>query len=370
MDVFQEQGIQAVPVRVAAVDVQALMRGESGNAKLPDLIKTENNTTMSFSGLSKRQRGAINLGSPEPKPENKVSNLTQDSPEVVAAKAALAADKKKEAMGKIIGSNLDAYTTRIDSPEKVIAMAPEAKDIGPTQAFKARTISPGMNAVAISSNNPLLRYTRDAVKQVIQKTELLTRQYVTGPDGFGAKMKKLSQEELNEVVGALQLMDRKQRDISPEMLVREGYNAKQISLIQHVRKMDDAKYEIQKQVYGELGMDVPTKRQGHFAGNFSGDYVTKVFDKEGNIIGVIGTNTLWSNKRIQKQVREKFPEATFDKAPTRRALGGSGAKLSRVDGYQEILGQLAKDDPRFAKIQEVIDAAIKERGDSYGRTYL
>jgi len=85
MDVFQEQGIQAVPVRVAAVDVQALMRGESGNAKLPDLIKTENNTTMSFSGLSKRQRGAINFGTPEPKPGNKTSTLTQDSPEVVAA---------------------------------------------------------------------------------------------------------------------------------------------------------------------------------------------------------------------------------------------------------------------------------------------
>lgn len=534
MDVFQEQGVEAVPVRVSGVDIKALMEGRDAKAVLPDSIKTQNNTSTSFSGMSKRQRGAvdfsfgdkrtreliaeenrdakkmmemansarqyadykylsedagkffndnkflfeklaklrefspwipdqqlshdaslsfsrlesafdhfkkaldnpeevgrevqnvrfllnemdhldiqqkyleavseyrsglnmrskheratakqideaignvsnirnspgngqrgaIDLGVPNKTPGSKIAELTPDSPEVVAAKNVLTADRKREVMSKTSG--LEGYRTNVDTPEKVLALAPEAKDLGPTQTFKAKTISPGMNAVAISSNNPLLKFTRDSVGKTIRETEALTRQYVTGPEGFGAKMKKLSMEEKNEVVAALQHADRKQMELSPESLKESGYSDAQISFIQHIQKMDAAKLEIWNKVRSDLGLPLVKDRMGHFAGNFDGDYKTVVLDKDKNAVGVIGTNTLWSNKMIQKKVLAKNPDVSF--ADTKRKpLGGSGARANMFAGFQDMIGVLAKDDPRFAHIQEIVDAAIKERGDSlYG----
>jgi len=366
MDVFQEQGLQAVPVRIAAVDVQAIMDGRTADTVVPDTIRTQNNTITSFSGMSRRQRGAVDVGSPEPK-KGKLSALTPDSPEVVAAKDQLAKETKQGKLAAILKDPLlDAYTTRIDTPEKVVALAPSAKDLGPTQAFKARTMSPGMNSVAISSNNPLLRFVRDMISKVIRETDQLTREYVTGPNGFGNKLKKLSQEEKNDVVAALRTADRKQKSLTSDMLKEAGFNEKQIDLIQHIQKMDEKKLEIWNKARADVGLEPVKNRQGHFAANFSGDYRTLVLDKDKNIVGFIGTTTKLGNEAIKKQVSKKDPSLTF--APTKRmSLGGSSKKMAMFEGLQDIVSVLAKNDPRFADIQAVVDAAIKDRGDSlYG----
>jgi hypothetical protein len=313
------------------------------------------------------QRGAIILGTPEPRKGNKVSKLTKDSPEVVAAKKIVDADKRKHVVSKILNSpTLDPYKVDIDTPEKVIALAPDAKDLGPVQTAKAVTISPGINSVAISSNNPFVKYVRDSVSKTIRETEALTREYITGPNGFGNKLKQLSQSEKNAVVGALQWADRHQQSLSPETLKQNGFNEKQIDFIQHIQKMDEAKLEIWNKVRSELGLPLVKDREGHFAGNFSGDYRTLVYDKDRNIVGVINTNTKWGNMLVKRKVAAKHKGLTFAETK-RQSLGGSGPKASVFTGFADIMNIIAKDDPRFQKIQEVIDAAIKDRGDSlYG----
>lgn len=313
------------------------------------------------------QRGAIILGTPEPRKGNKVSKLTKDSPEVVAAKKIVDADKRKHVVSKILNSpTLDPYKVDIDTPEKVIALAPDAKDLGPVQTAKAVTVSPGINSVAISSNNPFVKYVRDSVSKTIRETEALTREYITGPNGFGNKLKQLSQSEKNAVVGVLQWADRHQQSLSPETLKQNGFNEKQIDFIQHIQKMDEAKLEIWNKVRSELGLPLVKDREGHFAGNFSGDYRTLVYDKDKNIVGVINTNTKWGNMLVKRKVAAKHKGLTFAETK-RQSLGGSGPKASVFTGFADIMNIIAKDDPRFQKIQEVIDAAIKDRGDSlYG----
>jgi hypothetical protein len=314
--------------------------------------------------IPRSQRGAIDLGSPEPKGD--VAKLTPESPEVVEAKKQFDADRRREMVAKIVGGTLESYKADVDSPEKVIALASSAKDLGKVQAAKAKTISPGINSVAISSNNPLVKFARDSVSRTIRQTEKFTRQYVTGPDGFGAKLKKLDQSEQNAVVGALQYADRKQQTLTPEALKENGFNQNQIDFIQHVQKMDEVKLQVWNKVREQLGLPLVKERAGHFAGNFDGDYRTLVFDKDKNIVGVITTNTAYGNAKIRSQVKAKDKNLTF--AETKRgSLGGSGPKASIFTGFNDILNIISKDDPRFAKIQEVIDAAIKDRGDSlYG----
>jgi len=316
--------------------------------------------------VPRSQRGAIDLGTPEPK-DDTIAKLSKDSPAVVEAQKQIRADEKKNAMAKIIGNPiLDAYTARIDTPEKVVALAPSAKDITPIQEKKARTVSPGMNSVAISSNNPLLRYTRDAISKITRQADQLTREYITGANGFGAKLKKLSQEEKNQVVHTLQYLDKHQLDAPRDSLKKTGLNDRQIDLIEHIQMMDAKKLEIWNDVRMDVGLEPVKNRAGHFAGNFSGDYRTLVLDSKGHPIGFIGTTTKLGNELVKKQVLKQHPDAKF--ADTKRVkLGGSAAKAAMFEGLQDIISVLAKNDPRFAEIQAVVDAAIKDRGDSlYG----
>jgi hypothetical protein len=315
--------------------------------------------------VPRAQLGAVDLGSPEP--TGKVKQLTKDSPEVKQAKEEIEKQQRQARVSAILNDpRLDSYTTRIDSPEKVIASAANAPDISTVQALKARSVSPGMNSVAISSNNPLLRFTRDRIAEVVKETEQLTREWVTGKDGLGEKLKALGQEEKNEVVAALQHADKKQQDLSVDSLQKAGFNERQIAVIEHIQKMDALKLDIWNKARTEVGLPTVTRRAGHFAGNFSGDYRTLVLDKNKSVVGYIGTKTLLGNKHIQAEVLKKFPDASF--APTKRSsLGGSGTKATMFEGLQDLVSVLAKDDPRFAEIQAVVDAAIKDRGDSlYG----
>jgi hypothetical protein len=319
------------------------------------------------------QRGAIDIGNAtEPKPGNEVSSLTKDSPEVVAAAAKQAADRRRNAAAKIVG--LEGYDADINTPADVIAALQDGKvkDIPFTQAVGANQLglTPGVNTLAIKTNNPLLKYVRKQYQNVVLDVGNLVRKHITGPDGFAKVLQGLSQQERNEFVQAWRIGDETKTFLTPEQLRAAGYNEKVIAAVQKGYEIDKIKLDIWNEERAKVGMPPVESRPGHMPGIFKGDYKQIVFGKNPDgsrkVVSIIAVDHRWQLKAARDKILEEFPDATFTDYD-RKALGGNGQKSDIFNGVNDLLQVLARESPEFAKIQELYQAGIKEQADAmYG----
>ncbi len=309
-------------------------------------------------GMSGRQRGGL-LISPR-------GQKTITKEQIQTATNQITTEQKQQLVASITGDkNLtERYRNDIDTPEKVLAVAPQVKDIGPLTAAKARTISGGgVNSLIASTNNPLLKLLRYNSTQIFRQAENLSREYVTGKNGFGIKLRKLSSKEREQVVETMFWQDKHQRRLSTDELRTAGLNDKQINFIQHVQEMNDVKYKLFNETRKSLGLPEVTYREGYSMGTFRGDYRTMVYDKNGHVIGFVGTHTLVGHKLALSKVKKDYPDAKFSEI-RRKSLDGSGTHSSNFfTGVQDILTTLSKNDPRFAKIKDIANAVNAEEAD-------
>lgn len=300
------------------------------------------------------QRGAIDLSNGT---EPKGHPLTTMAPDPTLRKQFLAS--------KIVG--LKGYGG-VKTPEQALALAKGAKDIGRFQRVRAQSVSPGINAVAINSNNPLVMFARDTTRRVFQETEQLARQYITGDRGLKTNLQKMSQQEKNEVIAALQKGDENLTEISPEVLRKNGFNENQIEFIQKVYEMERVKLDVWNKARAAVGMTPVTARPGHWPGVFRGDYKQIVFGKNPDgskkVIGVIAVDSVYQMKKAQKKISELYGKDVSYSEIDRRKLGGNGQKSDAFSGMADVVELLSKNNPEFAKIQEIVGSAIKEKADA------
>lgn len=319
--------------------------------------------------VPKNQRGAIDLGNAtEPKPGNPITELNADSPAVKAAAVALQQDKQRMAAAKLTG--VEGYFSDVDTPEKVVASilsAPvAAKDITKFQRVRGETVSPGINSLVINTNNPFLKFVREKTRSVFLEAEALTREYITGKGGIKEEIGAMSQAEKNEVVAALQLGDKNRKFITREQMEKAGFNETQISFVEKLYAMDKAKLDIWNKARAEVGMEPVTQRPGHFPGIFKGDYKQLVYskNKDGSrkLVGVVAVDTKWQLEKARESISKQYPDATFSSVD-RRKLGGNGNKSDMFSGMADMMEVLARNNPEFAKIQEMVGEAVKQRAD-------
>lgn len=338
---------------------------ELGNDILPsktqtvegrEMWKRFNDKGFAEQGVIRRrsERGVIDFNA-LPEAIKKLATLTKDSPEVQTA-------LKRSAINKVLGS-LEGYKADITTPEEVIARAPQAKDLTATQKFN--TIwRPGLRVNTINSGNPLLKFANHVVHKAWLEAENMARVHLTDDKtGIGPKWRKLSNQEKVEVHELLKAGDRHQRRYTREELLSSNFSPKQVEFIEKFYAVDDVKYQTWNDKRMSNGMDPVKYREGHFPGNFKGDYRSLVFDEKDNIIGYIGTDTLWGHKRAIKAVEQKFPGAKISRM-NRKSLGGWGNKSDLFTGMSDLIDVLAKDDPRIAEIKDAVQRAIVERSDA------
>lgn len=313
------------------------------------------------------QRGAIDLGNAtEPKPGDAITSLNENSPAVRAAAQALQQDKSRAAAARLAG--IEGYKSDIDTPEKVVAAitSGQDRDITKFQRVRGETVSPGINSLVINTNNPFLKFVRDKTRSVFLESEELTRQYVTGEDGIKVELEKMSQAEKNEALAALQLGDKNIKYITREQMETAGFNETQIRFVEKVYEMDKAKLELWNKSRAEVGLPPVVERPGHFPGVFKGDYKQLVYGKNEDgsqkVLGVIAVDTKWQLEGAREAILKKHPDATFSTVD-RRKLGGNGNKADMFSGMNDMLEVLARNNPEFAKIQDLVGEAVKQRAD-------
>lgn len=327
--------------------------------------------TQSFYGKRGRQAGAIDteiftdIAKQAQAGFQKLKTLTADSMEIKSALAAMAKQNKEDLVKNILGEN-SGYVDNIKTPEQAIAASLNAKDISGLQRNAAKSVSPGLNHMVIKTNNPVLKLLRNFTRDVFLERNRLTEQYITGKDGIGSTIKKMSPQEKAEVVQLLQLGDRKQFQITPEIMDKHGFSETQKEFVRKFYEMDTRKLDIWNQKREEAGMSLVKAREGHVPGIFNGDFKQLVLDKDNNVLGVISADFKWQLKAAQDAMQKKYPNAKFTNVK-RSDLGGSGARAKNFADEIQILNLLAEHDEAFAKVRDDINSAISSKADdAYG----
>lgn len=363
MDIFKELGVDLVPVRLR----DSHIRNEDGtlSSKYESLLSQNGevlpvprefndfNAPQTQRITRQSERGMLNFGafSDEVKA---LATLTKDSPQVITA-------QKRTKVEQILG-NIDGYRANVTTPEQVIALAPKAKDITKLQKFNTNW-RPGLRINTINTNNPLLKFANHVIHNAWTQADNLARVWITdNKTGIGPKWRELKNNEKIEVHELLKAGDRKQRRFTTDELRANNFSENQIAFIQQFYEMDDLKYQIWNEKRMENGEQPIRYREGHFPGNFKGDYKTLVFDKDGQIIGYIGTDTKLGHNKALAAVKEKFPDATFSRM-TRNRLGGHGNRSDLFTGMSDLIAVLAKNDPRLAEIHQAVQQALIRRAD-------
>lgn len=351
-----------VPSEVVAFD-----KGQVKSAISPEQMK-----------VPAGQRGAVDLQNVIDGARDllkKIPNLT--SADVKEAKAAADTAAKQARVKALLGEQ-SGYLENVTTPETVVALAPNAKDIPTSAKVGGKIVTPGINALAIKHPNPLVKFMRSKTRDVFVKTDALVERYITGADGIGKTIESLSKPEQVEVVQLLQLGDKKQTKITRELMDKHGFSENQKKFVEQFYDMDAEKLRVWNEKRAEAGMDPVEAREGHVPGIFRGDYkqlvtVDKpVKQKDGSIkivqtpAGVIAVDFKWQLKAAQEAMSKKFPDAKF--SPVKRSeLGGSAARGGEFGAMQDVLRMLAEKDPSFKEIQELIASAIAENSDkAYG----
>lgn len=310
--------------------------------------------------IPRSQRGGFPFAS-LPESIKKLAGLNKNSPETVKAAGELSMDRKRAATAAII-PGLEPFRPRIDTPEKVIALAPEARDLTPVQKFTATTVKPGIRKVRIASNNPLVNFVGEATSKVFTQAEDFARKYITNKDAIGPLYTKLAPKELVEVHQALMSADKHQKVLTSEQLTRAGFSSKQIEFISKFYEMERVKLDTWNEKLLETGQEPVKERIGHMPGIFTGDYRSMVLDEKGKPVGFVGTDTKWGHNKVVADLKQKYPGYTFTEMKRTR-LGGQGPRSDVFSGVNDLLTVLAKNDPRIADVLSAVDQANARAAD-------
>ena len=325
--------------------------------------------------IPKKQRGAVDLG-PQ---SSKVADLTQEDVAPIKAQQ----DKAKKARN-LLGTD-EGFRANFNTPEEVIAAAPEAKDIRADQLLRGKTVTAGINRIAGATNNPVIKYVRDTVRKGFRSAENFARVHITDKQGMGPLWEKMSQQEKNEVWQTWGMGDKNETTFTPEQLRANGFNERQISFMEKLYKASDELYTKAQESYEHVGLKGFRKRAGWRPGIFTGDYKTifsvpkmkdgvAVLDKHGKPvlepIGIISADTKWQRdaiiKKLSSDLKQKYPGAIAEDLP-RTNLGGKGKSVTMLGDMAKVMDLLGGNDAAFKEVQDKIKEITAQVGSTmYG----
>lgn len=367
MDVFKEQGIEVVPVRIHGdtpwgekqPPMQMIAEGKSKfSIPFPDPLNKKVPTVEDRLAPYKvpfKQRGALTFGKGK-----EVVALDENNPDVVSARSSVT---RAETAKALMGTD-EGFRSNIDTPAKVVAAVLDgAKDISKIARQRGMTITGGSNRLAGQTNHPLIKFTRDSVRKSLRDSENVMRQFVTNKDGLGGMWQRMSQAERNEVMGAWKHGDEIQQKLTPEQLRESGFSEGQIEALQHIYKMQDFLFERTNEAYVYAGLDPIRQRPGHMPGIFKGDYRSLVMKRDGvdkagkpiwKPVQYFSADTKWQHAPIRKKVENMFQGPGYmikdiEVMPNSKRVGLAGE-------MQVLIDLLGHNDKAFAEVQ----AKLKE----------
>lgn len=276
------------------------------------------------------------------------------SPETIAAKQTLA---RKADVAGLKGTSYQ----RVNTKEEVMADpgpdllksytgARDALQSGTEGTLHANPKSAGVNFV------------RTKIQEARNTAETWSKKFLTdNKTGLNAQLNKLNPKQKDDVAGLLMELGRQGVPLSEAVMDKARFTPDQKKTANQIREALDHLYAEKTKALGEQGFDAHMYRTGYVPNNFSGAYKTLVgyMDKgEFKITGLAQADTAIGHKKaLQWYKDQKDPKFGTEIKLGRRGLN-TQAKSSMYDGWADLVQELKKNDPEFAKSL----AAAEQRG--------
>ena len=179
----------------------------------------------------------------------------------------------------------------------------------PSSVLRDKAAS-GIRGLAALTGNRFLQY----ANTVLNEAHAKTRQFIH--DEFATWFKAIEKmSDLDKVIinRALQMGDEYQRKISNEIMQKNGYTEQQQRFINRYYEASGKMLARRNAVLRELGLPLIEAREGHLPSRWRGDYVQFVFDKDGNVVGVIQEQTIPAMWNAVQYMKKIDPTLTFSK---------------------------------------------------------
>jgi hypothetical protein len=234
-----------------------------------------------------RQRGSIQLGSDKKNEAGILNNI--------------------EGIKKAIGEFVPEKAT----PEEIVQRAKNMPDLDQNVAQRGiNMFTKGGAYMAQKTKNLVVKFTSDSVKAADQLTRADVEKWIHHKDtGLGPSMRKLSKQEQVDVWAAIDAADKNQKPLTTAMLERNGFNEKQIELVQKHREAMDYALKMINKARDAAGMEPVTSRTAYVAIRSSGDFRKLVYklDEAGEkqVVGIVGSDSRFLMDRRAKALEKE-----------------------------------------------------------------
>lgn len=349
MDVFKENGIQAVPVRIKANiqwgtdPIPHTLRGQTGmEYNFPEPL-----TLRSMPSFKKNQSGGIDtqaIGEGLAKLFKKGIPLPVTKAEMLA---------KQPGMGK----DLEGAIPRGPKAENIIELAKQDKD-GPSLWENMQS---GLTLTADKVSSSLMLGTARWTQYAQKRGEFDIRQHVQPLEKAAIKLPK---NQLALVQEGLKRQQTTGMPISPERLKQTGLTPEAIKVFNDFGKAYDRTFEKQNAMLEALGKKPMSKQDFYYSSVWNGDWHAPVFNNKGKLVWYIQTASRGEAKAALSYLKENFPDLNLkDVKPENRANKiDPNVPRDVVGAYQDML-QFFADDPEISgSIKAAMEDFAKEKG--------
>lgn len=408
MDVFKEQGLDMVPVRIRDASHRNsagplpydFLKGQDGHVvKMPERMKLDadpepvksatdsimdrvkqQNENSARLGKFGKQGGAVNVKEIK---EGLLELFGKKVPDHVAnAAAEHAAEQatqaptvdrvnklqalKDSAVGKGIGDFLNTNMT----PQEVIEGSKGAPDIE-RKWFRENTEN-GAQFRVIDTKNLIVKATHEWVTDATLKSVKWVKENITGPNGIKTNMREMNDSE-KASIWKFMMEHEGHRRFSYDELRELGFNEHQSRFADNYYNLSDAFFKRINAVREKMGMPPMDYRIAHIAGRFMGDFrrmVYKIEDGKRVPIGFIGASqhhpTLGKFgmkgelDRAADWIKENHPD--WEIGPVEYKGIGKGHMKTGVDrfaGFMEALNMIGRESPDMAKLLDTYRDFLK-----------
>lgn len=336
MDVFKEMGVGQVPVILRDASVRneqgklpyKFLISEGGgpssvrhHVPMSELIDVFNDAPSLNRGMSKTQRGAIDLQALGFRTGSEADKLVKD----------------------LMGSKLRAA---IPKGEDVIANAMEAgKDSRQSILFSA-----GATLQAMKTRSPLIQGAARIIQGHKNIAEDVIRQFVFPVE---EKFRKVHGKDIEDLATLLKKEQFGRQALTPEQLASLGLSEQQLLAYQALDNMHKEAFKAQNDVRVAAGKPPITQLEYYMSSRWQGDFRIPLYDEKGKLVWYVAADNKWAANKHAKSVMEKFPGLTKG--------GMSVIKSSRKgadigDLYTQMLDVAGRDNPMVKAIKQWIES--------------
>lgn len=244
----------------------------------------------------------------------------------------------------------------VSTPEEFLATHKNTPDI------KQNVVQRGFNMLTkggvyqtMKTNNPLVKrvvdrfveadnLSRGAIQAVIHEyMEPLAR--------------KLNNNEKADVWAAVKAAEAAKTPLTPEAMKKYGFNDKQIAWVEAHQTVMAEMFNKLKESMEAAGLKPVSPQVAYVASRARGDFRKLVYNKDGDIIGILGSNTRMGLEKDAAKYKKLDPNAVIG---AERFYGGEG-KSGTAEGFNQMLEFLSQNDPAIKDfVKKVNEQASKD----------